>query len=57
MIEQFNFKIQYHSNSGDIGELTATLFGISVEDARLKLEHDFRNFFPCCTIVHIGVIE
>jgi hypothetical protein len=53
----FNFKIQYHSNSGDIGELTATLFGISVEDARLKLEHDFRNFFPCCTIVHIGVVE
>jgi hypothetical protein len=57
MIEPFNFKIQYQNNSGMIAELSSTLFADSVETARMKLEHRFNQHFPCCRIVHIGVVE
>ena len=50
----FTFKIQYRDQKGYVRDMTVSLQGENVDQARHKLERRFKETFPLCDLIHVG---
>lgn len=50
----FTFKIQYRDQKGNIRDMTVSLQGDNVDQAKTKLERRFKETFPLCDLIHVG---
>lgn len=50
----FTFKIQYRDQNGNVCDMSVSLQGDNVDQARYKLERRFNETFPLCVLIHIG---
>lgn len=50
----FTFKIQYRDQKGNVGNMSVSIQGDDVNQAKHKLERRFKETFPLCDLIHIG---
>lgn len=50
----FTFKIQYRDQKGNVGDMSVSIQGDSVDQAKIKLERRFKETFPLCDLIHVG---
>ena len=50
----FTFKIQYRDQKGNVGNMSVSIRGDDVDQAKFKLERRFKETFPLCDLIHVG---
>ena len=50
----FTFKIRYRDQKGNVRDMTVSLKGDSVDQAKYSLERRFKETFPLCDLIRIG---
>lgn len=50
----FTFKIQYRDQKGNVRDMTVSLQGDNIDQAKNKLERRFKETFPLSDLIHIG---
>lgn len=51
----FTFKIRYRDRKGNVRDMTISLKGDSADQAKRSLERRFKETFPLCDLIRIGV--
>jgi hypothetical protein len=49
----FTFKIQYRDQKGNVRDMTVSLQGDNIDQAKNKLERRFKETFPLSDLIHI----